>query len=84
MTAGTFSHRYAPNLGRPPWAHGAANGDPAGVNDSACFEVGPNLVAARPGFVSEAPVAQRDFRLKPSSVAWAMGWVALAEAWGPA
>ena len=74
--------RYVPNL--QGWAHGGANNDPAGANDSACFAMGANLVAAHPGFVSPDPVGKRAFALKKSSPAWAMGWEALPAAFGPA
>ena len=73
--------RYTPNL--QGWAHGGANNDPMGVNDSRCFEMGKNLVSPWPGFVSNDPIANKDFRLRPDSEAWAMGWVQLVKAFGP-
>jgi hypothetical protein len=73
--------RYYPNL--QGWAHGSAQGDPAGLNDSKCFEMGLNLVSPHPGFISGDPVGSGDFRLAPGSKAWAMGWTALPQRFGP-
>ena len=73
--------RYTPNLQK--WAHGNANNDPAGLNDTLCFGMGQNLVSSQPGFVSPDPIHAKDFSLRPDSKAWAMGWAAIATTFGP-